>query len=93
MAGADGDGPEQPLFEPRLVEFLRDRPRLVDRGLREEFLQQLAHNMRERRKPDTMAEEVAQSAMRRFEEAGGGVVKERTRKALDKANQGPLERL
>lgn len=92
MAGADGDGPEQPLFEPRVVEFLKDRPRLVDKGLREEFLDQLARNMRERRKPDTMAENVARDMMRRLEDAGGGVVKQRTRNALQRANEGPMER-
>lgn len=93
MAGTDGEVPEQPLFEPRLVEFLKDRPRLVDRGLREEFLDQLAENMRQRRKPDTMAEEAARSVMKRFEDAGGGVVKNRTRDMLNQANEGPLQNL
>lgn len=83
----------KPLFEPRLIRLLKDRPRLVDRGFREEFLEQLEENVRERRKPDTVAEEMAKNLMRRFEDAGGSVVKNRARSALETANEGPLEKL
>lgn len=93
MAGTNSETPAQPLVEPRLVRFLKDRPRLVDRGLREEFLEQLEYNIRERRKPDTMAERSVQEFFKRFEEAGGSVAKDRTKKALDKANKGPLNKL
>jgi len=93
MVGTDGDGSAQPLVEPRLVQFLKDRPRLVDRGLRQEFLEQLEMNIRERRIPDSMAERGVQQVFRRFEEAGSGVAKEKTRKAMKKANEGPLRRL
>jgi len=34
----DGDGSPSPLVKPRVVRVLRDRPRLVDFGLREEAL-------------------------------------------------------
>lgn len=93
MVGTEGEDAVKPLAEPRLVQFLKDRPRLVDRGLRQEFLEQLEQNIRQRRRPDTMAEKTVQQAFRTFEEAGGGVVRDRTRKALEKANEGPLERL
>lgn len=93
MAGTEGDPDAQPLFEPRVVRFLKNRPRLVDRGLRQELFEELEYNIRERRKPDNMAESVVREGLKRFEEAGGRVAKNRTKQALDKANKGPLKRL
>lgn len=93
MEGTESENKAKPLVEPRLVQFLKDRPRLVDRGLRKEFLEQLEQNIRVRRQPDSMAERTVQEMFRNLEEAGGGVVRDRTKNALEKANNGPLERL
>lgn len=93
MVGTDDETPAQPLLEPRLVRFLKNRPRLVNRGFREEFLEHLEQNVRLRRTPDAMAERSVQEFIKRFEEAGGSVAKNRTKQALDKANKGPLNKL
>lgn len=93
MVGTEGDEAIKPLAEPRLVQFLKNRPRLIDRGLRREFLQQLEMNIRERRKPDTMAEKTVKRMFEELEQAGGGVAKERTKRFMERANDGPLERL
>ena len=87
MDGTGGNEAAQPLVEPRVIQFLKDRPRLVDKGLREEFLEQLELNIRNRRVPDTMAERSVQQLFNRVEEAGGGVAKERLRKRMERANK------
>lgn len=93
MEGTDNEVVGEPLVEPRLVRFLKDRPRVVDKGVRREFLEQLEENIRERRRPDTAAERAVQKMFRTFEDAGTGVAKDRTKKAMDRANKGPLKRL
>lgn len=93
MAGADAEVSQQPLVEPKLIKFLKNRPRLVDKGLREEFLNELEHNVASRRQPDTMAEKTVQNFLRRFEEAGGGVAKERVRVRMEQANETVLNNI
>lgn len=93
MAAGDGDSSAEPLLEPRLIRFLKDRPRLIDRGVREEILEELEKNVAERRTPDTMAEKAVQSAFDRAGETVAPVTKNRVKDKLEKANEGPLEKL
>lgn len=93
MVETDRAPGEQPIVQPRVVRFLRDRNRLVDKGVREDFLDQLESNMVERRKPDTLAEKTVRDLFRRFEDAGSGVAKERVRGRMEKANQNTLSKL
>jgi len=92
MSGAESEGELKPLVEPRVIQFLKDRPRLVNRGVREDFLRELEQNIRARRVPDTMAERTVRKLFKEAEEAGGGVARERARSRLKQANEGPLEK-
>lgn len=93
MEGTDGEGGEDPLIQPRVVRFLKGRRRLVDYGVREEILDSVEDSMSERRKPDTVAEEVTLSVLRRFEDAGEQVATSRARKRLRNANTSVLSKL
>lgn len=89
MAEPDESIRDQPLCQPRLVRFLRQRPRLVDFGLREQALANLEHNMCERRKPD----KVAEHASKQLQEAGEPVVRDTLREQLSQANERLFSRL
>lgn len=93
MKETGGSASEEPILQPRVIRFLKNRPRLIDRGFREEFLEQLESNVSERRKPDTLAEKTVRGVFRNLEEAGSGVAKNKAQGALNKANDGPLSRL
>lgn len=93
MSGVDEGAELEPLVQPRLIRFLKDRPRLVDKGVRRELLEQLENQAIQRRRPDTAAEKAVQSFFNRFNEAGGQVARERAKKRMRKANEGPLKGL
>lgn len=93
MVESDSRGEKEPILQPRLVRFLKDRPRLVDKGLRREFLEELEREMVERRKPDTVAERMARSTMDRFNQATGKVARKKASAVVNKANDGPLQGL
>lgn len=93
MPEADGAATDNPLLQPRLIRFLKNRDRLIDRGFREEFLEQLELNVVRRRTPDTVAEGVTKEGFKRLEEVGGDVAKGRVKNAVDRANKGPLKKL
>lgn len=78
---------QDPLIEPRVIRFLKDRPRLVDKGWRKELLEELENQMRERRKPDTIAEKAVRSVFRNAEEVGENVTQRRAKDKLRKVNR------
>lgn len=90
MSGTSGEPELDPIVQPRLVRFLKDRQRLIDRGIRKELLEQLESQMVMRRRPDTAAEMLVDNMFERFREAGTEVSKKRVRDRLKDANKGPL---
>ena len=90
MAGTDPEVREQPLVQPRVIRFLKERPRLVDYGVRREFLEEVEKGVVERRRPDTAAERFVENIRNRIGNAGGTVAKERTKRVAERANEGPL---
>lgn len=90
MSGTPDEAELEPLIQPRLVRFLKNRPRAIDRGLRREFLEELETQMVIRRRPDTAAEKAVDAVFDRFREAGTSTAKRRARERLKKANKGPL---
>lgn len=78
---------QEPLFEPRVIRLLKDRPRLVDKGVRKELLEELENQMRERRKPDTVAEKAVRSVFRQFDEVGETVAERRAKQRIRKVNR------
>lgn len=93
MVETDSAGEKEPLLQPRLIRFLKNRPRLIDKGMRKEFLEELEQEVVERRKPDTIAEKMARSAMGRVNNATGKVARRKARDAVNRANNGPLQKL
>lgn len=89
MVEPDESPADQPVLQPRLVRFLRKRPKLVEFEMREEFLEHLEQNIRERRKPGT----VAQRLSRTVEDASEPVIRDTLRRRLEKANDSLLRRL
>jgi hypothetical protein len=93
MMATGGDSIEDPLIEPKVIKRLKDRSRVVDFGMREEFLNELEFVTRERRKPDHIAEEAVKRGFQRAEEAGAGVAKERTKSLLKRGNKTVFDKL
>lgn len=93
MPENSGSSDVDPLLQPKIIERLRDRPKLVDAGLREEFWDELANTARERRKPDRIAEEGVRKAFNRSAEAAAPPVRNRVRGKLEKANESVLNNL
>lgn len=84
---------DEPLAKARLIRLLKDRPRLINRGVREEFLEQLQKNVEERRVPDTFAERTVQTLLNRVVDSAQPVMKDRIKKKAESANEGPLQSL
>lgn len=78
---------QDPLIEPRVIRFLKDRPRLVDKGLRKELLEELENQVRDRRKPDTVAEKAVRTVFRNAEQVGEQVGQRRAKDRLRKVNR------
>lgn len=93
MAGADRPDGTQPLIEPRMIRFLKQRPRLIDKGFRQEFLEEFERQARERRDPGRLAEKTVDKVFARVRESTDEPVKRRARDAVSKVNEGPLSRL
>lgn len=89
----DGDGSPSPLVKPRVVRVLRDRPRMVDFGLREEALDELDTIMCERRDPANVAESAVRDGFNNAADAAAPPVRNLVRGRLQEANQGILDNL
>jgi len=89
----DGDGSPSPLVKPRVVRVLRDRPRLVDFGLREEALDELDTIICERRDPANVAEDVVREGFNKAADAAAPPVRNRVRSRLQEANEGILNNI
>lgn len=93
MAQGEGSPKEDPLFQPYLVRVLKDRPRLVDRGVRQDFLEELEDTLMERRRPDSVAEEAVRSVLDRFTDAAAPAAKKQVQRKAEQANETVLENL
>ena len=87
------DPRNEPLVEPRVIKRLKDRPRIVDWGVRKQFLEQLEKVAIERRKPGNVARGAVRTGFDRFQEAGEDVAKETTEEVLEKGNNSIFKRL
>jgi len=93
MAGPDEQASQEPLIQPILVRFLKNRRKLVGGNLREEILQEMERNMEHRRMPDTAAEKIVQGAIQRTEDVTGNVARKRAKSGIEKLNETFLEGL
>lgn len=93
MGTADGNAELEPIIRPRLVRFLKDRERLVDFGMREEFFDELERQLSHRRRPDVVAESATDTTLERMREATKPVARQRVKDRMEKANSGLLKNL
>lgn len=93
MVEPEEQASQEPLMQPRLVRFLKNRRKLVGGKLREEILEEVERNMEQRRMPDTAAEKIVQNAMRRTEEVTGSVARKKAKSGINKINETVLEGL
>jgi predicted ribonuclease toxin of YeeF-YezG toxin-antitoxin module len=90
MGSPDEVTDEAPLMEPRLVRLLKNRQRLIDMGMREEFLSELETIMTERRKPDRVAQKATDEVLTRAQEATREPVRRRLKDRVDDVNNSLL---
>lgn len=93
MSESAVSGEEQPIVQPRLIRFLKNRRKLLGGGIRDEFWEEIERNVTERRKPDTAAERAVGNVVDRVQEASFPVAKRRVKDGLSRANEGALNRL
>lgn len=93
MAEAGSTGREDPIIQPRLVRFLKNRPRAIDAGIREEVLEGMERRIAQRRKPDTVAEKMIDRAFNEVADAAAPPFRDRARNRLENANQGILRNM
>lgn len=83
----DPQAEEEPILQPRLIRFLKNRRKLVGGGIREEFWEEVERNVIERRRPDTAAERAVQNLMDWAAESTAPVARRRMRERLSQANE------
>lgn len=93
MPPTDGDGELEPLVQPHLIRLLRKRPRLFNDDFRQEILYHLEENIKERRKPDTVAERSVSRLMGEAQQVTQPAVKNRVRDKLENENRKRLNRI
>lgn len=93
MTESDTAGEDQPVIEPRVIRFLKDRRKLIGGDIRNEFWEELDNRVTERRKPDTAAERTLENLIREIEDASFPVARRRMRDRLARANENRLNRL
>lgn len=81
----------EPLVRPRLVELLKERPRLVDDRFRKRFLENLESNMRQRRTPEVMADRLSEETLRSVVDVTQPVVRDGARDRLEQFNETIME--
>lgn len=93
MPHTEGDSEIQPLMQPRVIRAIRSRPRLVDFGVRERMLEQLEENIKKRRTTDTVAHRMSSFIANIGKDSSEPVLRDVAKSQLDRANQGPLNKL
>jgi len=86
MAANSGNNGSDPLVKPHVVRMLKDRPRVVDKGVRRNILDHLDRSISENRTPEKLAENASQRAMEPVRKAAQGTVFDHVKQAADKAN-------
>lgn len=93
MPHTDGEGELKPLVQPRVIRALKNRPRLIDKGVRREMLEEMEQNVIERRTTGEVASRVSHTVMKSASDAGEPVVRNRMWNALERLNESILESL
>lgn len=84
---------DEPLIQPHLVELLKERPRLIDKGMREKMLDNLARNMAERRTPAVVAERLSSTTVKSVADVSQPVVRDAASERIAQMNGTILENI
>lgn len=84
---------DNPLVQPRMVRLLKERPRLINFGIREEVLDQLDGQICKRRSPQHLAERVSDVAIRDTSDAVKPVMRNRIEQKIENMNDEALNNL
>jgi len=76
---------DPPLVEPRLLEALRNRPRLIDFGYREMACESMCESVKERRKPAKVADRLSKQVAEAAQDTGARVTKQVAEEPIRKA--------
>ena len=76
MAPDSGADDDPPLIEPWVFKMLKQRPRLVDRGYREQACDSMCEAIRDRRKPGALADRLSKGVASSVQETGAKVTRE-----------------
>lgn len=90
---ADEPSSSQPLITPRVPALLKDRPKLLGGGFREEFWEQVERNMAERRTPEKVAEKGVEKTLEEASQAAAPAARDRVANMADRANRRLLKNL
>lgn len=93
MPHTGGDGEKEPLMQPRVVKALKNRPRLVDFGVRKQMLEGLEESIAERRHPDRVSERASSTAAETAKQAAEPAARDVLGSVLDRANNTIFNRL
>lgn len=93
MAEPVRSGEEEPILQPRLIRFLKNRKKWLGGSIRNDFWQEVERNVTNRRIPDTAAERFIDRIGDEIREASFPVAKDRVRNRMARANEGRLRRL
>jgi len=74
---------EKPILHPHIISKLKDRPRVVDFGVRRDALAQLENQLAERRTPKNVAKRTSRRAMSEAKDVGQNVMSNRMENVLN----------
>ena len=78
---------DEPLLEPKVLQMLEDRDRVVDLGMRDKIIRNMKDNIRHRRTPDVLAERFSKETVRSVADITEPVVRDSMRDRLEQANE------
>lgn len=84
---------ENPLIRPRLVRLLKERPRLINLGFREEVLDEIDHKMCQRRSPQHVAEKVSDILINETGDSVRPALRKRAEQRISKMNNSVIDNL
>lgn len=90
---SDSGARDNPLIQPRFVRILKDRPRLIDFGLRKEVLEELDHQLCARRSPQEIANRISDRVTDEITNTTRPVMRRRAEKKIKELNKDTLRKL
>lgn len=78
---------ETPIVRARVIRQLKDRPRLVDEGFREQLLENMVDNVEQRRTPSIIADRMSKETARSVADITEPVVRDAAAERFDQLNK------